>query len=83
MYIPDTERARKAHLRAMRQSVCFPVVNRGKAWYDLLTPDQEAELKAWYVEWLHATETLVIPIPPKWLNNKLDTEVGIYDGISL
>lgn len=83
MFVPETDKERRRYLRAMRDAVCFPVINRGKAWYDLLTPEQEAELKQWYVEWLHATETLLVPVAPSWLGNKLDTEVRIYDGISL
>jgi hypothetical protein len=83
MFTPKTKAEQRARIRALRECVCFPVINRGKAWYDLLSPEQEAELKEWYVRWLHATETLEVPVAPKWLDNKLDTEVGIYDGISL
>lgn len=62
-------------LRDRRRRECFPIINRGKAWYDLLTIEQEAELKDWYAQWLKVTETLVAPIRPSWLNDKLDTEV--------
>ena len=62
-------------LRRRRELECFPIVNRGKAWYDLLTIEQEAELKEWYADWLNVTETLTIPVAPSWLTEKLDTEV--------
>ena len=58
-------------LRQQRALECFSVINRGKAWYDLLTLDQETELKQWYRDWLNVTETLIIPSPPAWLNQKL------------
>ena len=62
-------------LRKARERDCFSVINRGKAWYDLLTLEQEAELKEWYAAWLNVTETKVIPTAPSWLNKKLNTEV--------
>lgn len=62
-------------LRARRVSECFSVINRGKAWYDLLTLEQEAELKEWYEKWLNVTETFIVPKEPSWLNSKLNTEV--------
>ncbi len=58
-------------LRRRRELECFSVINRGKAWYDLLTLDQESELKQWYEDWLNVTETKVIPIRPNWLYDKL------------
>ena len=61
--------------RKLRERDCFPVINRGKAWYDLLTVDQEWELKRWYVDWLNVTETHIIPVKPSWLDSRLDTEV--------
>lgn len=63
------------HLRDLRKRECFAVINRGKAWYDLLTLEQEAELKQWYADWLHVTETKIVPKKLSWLNDKLDTEV--------
>ena len=62
-------------IRRRRKLECFPIVNRGIAWYHLLTVEQETELKEWYVKWLNAPETLDIPVKPKWLSEKLDTEV--------
>lgn len=61
-------------IRKERERVCFPVINRGKLWYDCLTLEQLAELKAWYWEWLDAPETLHYPIMPKWLKDKLIKE---------
>lgn len=54
-------------LRYERMNECFPVVNRGKLWYDTLTPQQLEELKKWYQQWLDVTKTKVIPERPKWL----------------
>lgn len=62
------------HLRELRAKVCFPVINRGKLWYDRLTPLQLGELKSWYQEWLDAPSTLVYPEAPSWLNDKLSEE---------
>ena len=61
-------------LRRRRETECFPIVNRGKTWYNLLTDEQFTELNHWYLCWLDVTETGVIPVPPKWLNDKLETE---------
>ena len=61
-------------LREMREKVCFPIVNRGKLWYNCLTVAQLSELDRWYHDWLNVTETLIIPIEPEWLNRKLREE---------
>lgn len=62
-------------IRAKRAEICFPVINRGKLWYDNLSTEQYKELKLWYQKWLDATETLVAPNTPDWINRKLnDTE---------
>lgn len=58
-------------LRENRAKVCFPVINRGKLWYDRLSPLQLGELKSWYQQWLDAPKTLVYPKAPDWLNDKL------------
>ena len=63
-----------ATLRKLRAKECFPVVNRGKLWYDSLTDDQYSELKDWYFDWLDVTETKNIPCRPVWLNEKLEKE---------
>lgn len=54
-------------LRAQREQECFPIVNRGQLWYEMLTDAQKSELSAWYNAWLDVTETLVVPTKPSWL----------------
>jgi hypothetical protein len=61
-------------LRQRRENECFSVINRGKLWYDRLTYEQMADLKRWYQEWLDVTETLVTPVYPAWLFDKLKEE---------
>lgn len=61
-------------LRQERKRICFPIINRGKLWYNTLTTEQLSELKQWYFDWLNAPETLKIPIAPEWLNNKIVEE---------
>ena len=55
-------------LRIRREEECFPVINRGKLWYDKLTEEQHEELEHWYHEWLDVTETKIIPEKPLWLD---------------
>lgn len=78
VYIPYTAEELEAieinKLRAQRETECFPVINRGKLWYDRLTPEQEQELDAWYNAWLSVTETKVAPVAPSWINEKLNEE---------
>ena len=59
-------------IRSRRERECFPIVNRGKLWYNLLTPEQYGELNKWYKDWLDAPETKIIPLKPKWLDEKLN-----------
>lgn len=61
-------------LRERRSLECFPIVNRGKLWYNCLTHDQIAELDSWYHKWLDVTETGYIPPKPEFLNDKLHKE---------
>lgn len=61
-------------LRKLRAKECFPVVNRGKLWYDCLSIEQLSELNDWYFAWLNVTETKVIPTKPEWLDKKLSRE---------
>lgn len=61
-------------LRKKREEICFPVINRGKLWYDSLSSEQYQELKNWYKKWLDVTETNIIPETPKWLNDKIVME---------
>lgn len=53
--------------RRRRDDECFPIINRGQLWYDMLTPKQLEELKNWYRSWLDGTNTLTIPEKPGWL----------------
>jgi len=53
--------------RKRRDRECFPIINRGNAWYNSLTQTQKDEIQVWYQEWLNITETLVEPIKPSWL----------------
>ena len=64
---PKWEEEQLQRLRAEREQVCFPVVNRGMAWYNRLTAEQREELDAWYQAWLDVTETRVIPQTPSWI----------------
>lgn len=56
-----------SYIRDRRAKECFPIINRGKLWYDKLTPEQFNELSIWYQAWLDATETSKIPEKPEWL----------------
>ena len=64
--------------RRIFEKECFPVINRGKLWYNLLSASQLSELNAWYTAWLNAPETLEIPKKPEWLNNKLVKQEVLY-----
>ena len=64
----------KKHLREEREKICFPIINRGKLWYDTLTFDQITELKRWSWDWLDVTDTNVIPLMPTWLKDKIVQE---------
>lgn len=59
--------AAKTAYRQRRQTECFPVINRGRLWYDALTEEQLSELKTWYRAWLDGTNTQTIPEKPEWL----------------
>ena len=61
-------------LRKKREEICFPIINRGKLWYDSLSSEQYQELKDWYKKQLNVTETNIIPETPKWLNDKIVME---------
>lgn len=59
-----------AEIRYHREQKCFPVINRGEAWYRTLSDKQKEELQDWYQKWLDATETLIEPEPPEWLKRR-------------
>lgn len=54
-------------LRERREDECFVFVNRGQAWYNTLTLQQQEELNEWYRAWLDVTEIKIVPNKPKWL----------------
>ena len=57
------------NIRSKRIKECFSIINRGKAWYDMLDAEEKEELGKWYHEWLVATATGVIPDLPSFLDN--------------
>jgi hypothetical protein len=59
-------------LRARRQSICFPIINRGQLWYDTLSKSQKEELQVWYKAWLDVTKTLEEPAVPEFLLKELE-----------
>lgn len=65
---PTVEEQRE-YIRQLRVSKCFSYINRGQLWYDMLTAKQKEELKEWYISWLDAPATLVIPEKPVWLDS--------------
>jgi hypothetical protein len=67
----------RKRVRKLRETVCYPIINRGQLWYNKLTDEQYYELQNWYDAWLNVTETLVIPETPTWLNDKLSNEEEI------
>lgn len=71
----DLEIQTMQELRLKREIECFPIINRGKLWYDKLTNSQLEELDKWYNDWLNVTETLIEPSKPAWLTSKSKKEV--------
>lgn len=63
-HISDIE---KDNIRIDRNIQCFSIVNRGPVWYNLLTDEQANEMNQWYLAWLNAPDTGVIPKRPSWL----------------
>lgn len=57
-------------LRARRNTECFPIINRGALWFNLLTEEEKSELNTWYHAWLDVTKTKIIPEKPAWLEEK-------------
>lgn len=56
-----------SEIRQQRKTECFPIINRGKPWYDTLTAAQIEELNTWYHAWLNAPETKSVPQKPEWI----------------
>lgn len=67
VYHPYTDEEYVAYLRREREQICFPIINRGAAWYARLTPEQTEELQTWYQAWLDVTDTKVKPKTPEWI----------------
>lgn len=55
-------------IRTSREKECFPYINRGKWWFDSLSDEKLEELRQWYIDWLNAPATQVIPEKPSWLD---------------
>lgn len=72
--IKSTDKEYLDTLRSMREHICFPIVNRGKLWYNTLTEEHLYDLERWYFAWLNVTETREIPAMPEWLNDKIKKE---------
>lgn len=70
----DERNKLKEKIRKKREIICFPIINRGKLWYERLSNTQQGELREWYQKWLDAPETLVTPDDLYWFNNKLAKE---------
>ena len=66
-YEPTPEHEIIQELRDLRAEICFPVINRGQAWYNCLTAKQKDELAKWYNDWLDAPKTKTEPSAPAWL----------------
>lgn len=55
-------------LRLRRQRDCFDFIDqKSQMWYNMLTEEQNKELKEWYQAWLNVTDTRVMPTKPTWL----------------
>lgn len=64
-------------IRSIRESECFPIINRGSLWYDKLTDEQKQELSEWYENWLNTPQIYqssdnvdyktILPEKPQWL----------------
>ncbi len=60
-----------SYYRHRREIKCYPIINRGKLWYDLLTEARHSQLESWYHDWLDVTETHKEPDDLYWFNEKL------------
>jgi len=63
-----TTKNKQNEIRELREIECFTIINRGKLWYEKLTPKQEQELSKWYQDWLDAPGTMEVPKRLRWLN---------------
>ena len=65
--LKDETELRANAIRTRRERECFPIINRGKLWYDKLTEEQKTELATWYEAWLDAPATSIIPDKLTWM----------------
>lgn len=61
------QQKKKTDIRIKRAQECFPIINRGNAWYQTLSEQQKEELSNWYSNWLDAPQTMQIPEKPIWI----------------
>lgn len=56
-------------IRDLRETECFKYINRGPLWETLYAYDltRITQLREWYVAWLNAPITHVIPERPSWI----------------
>lgn len=64
---PDVLFSDKQHFDNIREAVCFRIINRGGLWYDMLTSGEKEELLLWYLAWLDAWQTRIVPVTPAWI----------------
>lgn len=64
----------KSYYRKIRAKYCFPIINRGRLWYERLSYSQESQLREWYDDWLRITDTYKVPDCPEWINKQLEGE---------
>lgn len=67
----EREQFINSYYRHRREIKCYPIINRGKLWYDLLTEARYEQLENWYHSWLDVTETHKEPDDLYWFNEKL------------
>lgn len=63
----QSDEGKREEVRYNREQKCFPIINRGKLWYDKLTDEQLKELGEWYEAWLNAPETMIEPADLEWI----------------
>lgn len=59
------------NIRLRRSEECFSITDRSRLWYDTVyekfNQEQKMEFENWYIAWLDAPNTKVIPDKPVWL----------------
>lgn len=61
--ILETHSTEEEYIRIQRVKECFDVYNQNR----ILTEEQRQKLDQWYLDWLDAPSTKVIPEKPSWL----------------